>query len=82
MAQAVGDVLTSFGHLTQAAENVSAREILRGVTKVLPRRAEVVSGGMVVTMVAMVVVVAMGAMVAVVAMVVVMMMMVMDTAHR
>src|SRR5262245_2896637 len=61
-------MLTPIGHVLQAIANVSLCEILLGGTKILPRGAEVVSGGMVVAMGAMVVVVAMGAMVVVVAM--------------
>jgi len=66
VAVAVSHVLVRLGQLLHPTEKVSLREILPGVAKILPRHAEVVSGGMVA--VAMVVVVAM---VLVVAMVVV-----------
>jgi hypothetical protein len=61
VAVAVSEVLTPFGQFLQTPENVSAREILPGVTKILPRHAEVLSGftEVIVAMMAMVVVVAM-----------------------
>jgi hypothetical protein len=74
VAVAISEMLAPLGLVLQPAENVSLREILPGFTKILPRRAEVLSGFTevivaMVAMVAMVVVVAMGAMVVVVAMV-------------
>jgi hypothetical protein len=62
-------MLIRIGQLLQPAENISAREIPLGVTKILLRQAEVLSGGTEATVVA----VAMVAVVAVVAMVVVVM---------
>jgi hypothetical protein len=59
-------MLIRIGQLLQPAENISAREIPLGVTKILLRQAEVLSGGTEATVVAV-------AMVAVVAMVVVVM---------
>jgi hypothetical protein len=67
VAVAVSEMLIRVGQLLQPANNVSAREIPLGVTKILLRQAEVLSGGTEATVVA----VAMVAMVAVVAMVVV-----------
>ena len=64
------EMLTRIGQLLKPTENVSAREIPLGVTKILPRHGEVLSGAMVAT-VAMAMV-AMVAMVVVVVVVVVM----------
>jgi hypothetical protein len=44
VAVAVSHVLIRLGQLLQAAEDVSAREILLGVTEIFPRHAEVLSG--------------------------------------
>jgi hypothetical protein len=67
VAVAVSEMLIRIRKLLQPTENISAREIPLGVTKILLRQAEVLSGGTEATVVA----VAMVAMVAVVAMVVV-----------
>jgi hypothetical protein len=66
VAVAVSEMLIRVGQLLQPANNVSAREIPLGVTKILLRQAEVLSGGTEATVVA-VAMVAMMAMVVVVA---------------
>jgi hypothetical protein len=64
-------MLIRVGQLLQPADNVSAREIPLGVTKILLRQAEVLSGGTEAAMVVAVAVVAVVTVVAMVAMVVV-----------
>jgi hypothetical protein len=71
VAVAVSHVLLPFGQFFHAADEVSAREILRGVLKIFPRQAEVLGGGTAATMVVAAMV--MMAMMAVVTMVVVVM---------
>lgn len=44
VAVAVSHVLIGIGQFLQAAEDVSAREILLGVTEIFPRHAEVLGG--------------------------------------
>ncbi len=44
VAVAVSHVLIGLGQLLHAAEEVSAREILLGVTEIFPRHAEVLGG--------------------------------------
>jgi hypothetical protein len=61
VAQAVLIVLTGFGQVLQAADDVAAAEILLGVTIIFTRRAEVLSGFAKVAVVAVVVVMAMAA---------------------
>ena len=51
VAVAVSHVLLAFGIFPHAADEISAREILLGVTEVFPRRAEVLGGFTEVTMV-------------------------------
>jgi hypothetical protein len=68
VAVAISHVLLPLGHFLEAAEDVAAREILRGLTEIFPRHAEVLGGTtMVVAVVmAMVVMVAMMVMVVVI----------------
>lgn len=51
VAVAISHVLLSFGIFPHAADEISAREILLGVTEVFPRRAEILGGFTEVTMV-------------------------------
>ena len=69
VAVAISHMLICLGQLLHAAEEVSAREILLGITEIFPRHAEVLGGGTA----TMVVAVVMVAMMAVVTVVVVMM---------
>jgi hypothetical protein len=41
---AISHVLLPFGRFLQAADEISAREILRGITEIFPRHAEVLGG--------------------------------------
>ena len=66
VAVAVSHVLLPFGQFFHAADEVSAREILRGVLKIFPRHAEVLGGGTAATMVVAVVMMTMMTMVVVV----------------
>ena len=51
VAVAISHVLLPFGIFLHAADEISAREILLGVTEVFPRRAEILGGFTEVTMV-------------------------------
>lgn len=51
VAVAISHVLLSFGIFPHAADEISAREILLGITEVFPRRTEVLGGFTEVTMV-------------------------------